>query len=993
VGNGFNGVDVDISAADFTPAPSTINVTANAVGGFPEDNGSFVVPPPIIGETGDPDNYDPNWIGYGEDAYAISAGASAGPVNFPTTPSTGAVGFTNWVVTSQDAVGIGDLNILALGGEGSWSATSLTLNDDGSNTMLYATFLSDSLLTDWQNLTSINLSGTKGFVTLTGAETTAQEGSSSSSFAFGGLLTDTGTAGTASETAGLKIVGGLGNSFYDLSGMNLTSAGNAATSIDGGHNTGGNSEVAFNNSVVANASAGNPAGTAITISHLQILDDTGPSQGGWINMNDFIGLGPLNVNYALIAEDSPLGVPPGLPFTSAATPPSVSANGVIPAGYQLLQLLDADGSTAVTQTNNLFVYIGPTQFAINAQDMANGWVGSDPTDNVVTLSVPYFTPLQVNGWNLTIQGESVQPNVNTTDTLKYYVSDDGVTVRPGEQLEGLPAIVLGTNTFTLSDTPVVQILNYTNVDFYLPFESLLPSASSTSTDPGSIYHNWVVLGSESFTDAPVVLSFANGQFQHASLNFFDNANDTGGSDPGGPDNLALGDTNFVSNPGELHLSSASIGVDTVIVDANSITTTITDFGAGVFEIGATDASSLVATTTSHLIQDVSATLDYFTADSLTAPQGIDVWGSATGQNLLQGTSGEVFDTGYGAAAVEIGGISPTFTQANGGTLQDVLVSPPNAHGGEGGSWGNDILNGGAGNNGVTLTETGGASIVPYTGNSGDNFFPEGGTDIVNIGGAFSAANQHAALGAANSTVWFGMFDISNSGDYLGVLADSGVGTIYGQAITHIAGGAESYVDGYGGGPAVINGFEAFVGNTANRGDIINLDAPDWAVGLSNGLADNGLVSANGAQLFTLHNADATTFEVGSTTGNAITNGAANLILDAFGAYQNSSQLVAGLQTAGAISGLTIAANTTEHLLIAYQNTDTNNTNADVGVNIADLTLTTGATALTPVTSTATATAAHALTLSATDLMTLHGVGLTGVVELAQLQTGHNFHFV
>src|SRR5208282_4025048 len=156
-------------------------------------------------------------------------------------------------------------------------------------------------------------------------------------------------------------------------------------------------------------------------------------------------------------------------------------------------------------------------------------------------------------------------------------------------------------TFTLSDTPVVQILNYTNVDFYLPFESLPVS------DGGSPYPNWVVLGSTSFTDAPVVQSFANGHFQNASLNFYDNANDTGGSDPGGPDNLALGDTNFAYNPGQspLGLSVSDIGHDTVQVDSNAITTTITDYGAGVFEIGATDATTLAAstatTTTSHLI--------------------------------------------------------------------------------------------------------------------------------------------------------------------------------------------------------------------------------------------------------------------------------------------------------------------------------------------------------------------------------------------------------
>src|SRR5208282_1233305 len=158
------------------------------------------------------------------------------------------------------------------------------------------------------------------------------------------------------------------------------------------------------------------------------------------------------------------------------------------------------------------------------------------------------------------------------------------------------------------------------------------------------------------------------------LNFYDNANDTGGSDPGGPDNLALGDTNFAINPGEAPVSIASIGVDTVQVDANSITTIITDDGHGVFEIGATDASSLVATSTSHLIQDVSATLDYFTANDLTAPEGIDVTGSATGQNLLQGTSGLVTDTGVGSAAVDLGGIGTGGITGSSGSLGDVLVS-------------------------------------------------------------------------------------------------------------------------------------------------------------------------------------------------------------------------------------------------------------------------------------------------------------------------------
>ena len=50
--------------------------------------------------------------------------------------------------------------------------------------------------------------------------------------------------------------------------------------------------------------------------------------------------------------------------------------------------------------------------------------------------------------------------------------------------------------------------------------------------------NYVVLGWDQFIDQPVVTQ------TNASVNFFDNHADNGGSPPGGPDNLVLGDTNF-----------------------------------------------------------------------------------------------------------------------------------------------------------------------------------------------------------------------------------------------------------------------------------------------------------------------------------------------------------------------------------------------------------------------------------------------------------------
>ena len=44
IGTGHNGVDVDIAAQAFT-GKDTINCRRNIVGGFPQINGSYVIPP------------------------------------------------------------------------------------------------------------------------------------------------------------------------------------------------------------------------------------------------------------------------------------------------------------------------------------------------------------------------------------------------------------------------------------------------------------------------------------------------------------------------------------------------------------------------------------------------------------------------------------------------------------------------------------------------------------------------------------------------------------------------------------------------------------------------------------------------------------------------------------------------------------------------------------------------------------------------------------
>ena len=354
----------------------------------------------------------PELDGWQDDAFAIAAGASASSLttlNGVTLPPTGAVGFQNWVVSSTGAKSVGSVNILALGNEGSWNAQTITLTDDGSTTFLFATAFSDSLSTDWQNITTVNLSGTSGQVIITGAETDAnialREGLNFVHEGGGGLLT--------SDTSALvTISGGTGNSFYDLSSLTLAAAGNTAASFQGGSSHKGNSEVAFNNSVVASVTSANPNGVNVNISNISVLDDTGNpitaaqllpisqggtsasttaniwnGQGGTINMANFAGLNPLNANYDLLSGT--LGNLIGGPIFQSAT--FAAGTDVAPAGYQLLQLLNADGSTENYLGSNLNILNGFTQFAVNMIDVWDGAVAAVDPNSVYASFFNYST--------------------------------------------------------------------------------------------------------------------------------------------------------------------------------------------------------------------------------------------------------------------------------------------------------------------------------------------------------------------------------------------------------------------------------------------------------------------------------------------------------------------------------------------------------------------------------------------------------------------------
>jgi hypothetical protein len=881
VGTGDNGVNVDFAAVNSVvglPSPisgftgsDTIFVTANVVGGFPlDEGGSLVIPQPIIFDTDteqfDQDAYNPNWEGFLDDAFAITAGASSGPNKGKNgLPPTGAVGFQNWVIASTGAVllepgiqfanfnTLTGLNIIALGGEGSFSATTLTLTDDGSSTMLFASFFGDSLLTDWKNLANIDLSGTSGFVILTGLEATTQANEiDDPSTDGGGLLT--------MDTTALKtIVGGAGNSFYDLS--SLTPATAQAAKIDGGHSTGGNSEVAFNNDVMTGTKP-------VSISHIQVLDDASDDQGGTIDMNNFVGLAPLNQPYTLLA------------------------GGVIPAGFQLLQLLDADGSTDAALVKNLFILNGPTQFAVNMQDVEDG-----------SFIFPAEGPANGStGFDISIFGESVVPNVSVASHLILYVSDG---VSPPTAHPSAPELYFQPYTGEqVYNVPNLEIDNYTLTDIWIPFESF------TTIDHEVIGHD-VGLGTRLFLVQPVVTVGSNGTAT-ASVTFHDNKDDSGASPPGGPDDLYLGHTQtYDAGSGLLSYDSTSppfhadvaplIGDATVRIDTffhGPLQTTLTDLGAGRLEIGATDVFVLDAHTTSHLVMDLPAA--GFSVlhnaksggENLFLDHGITVTGSAIGQNLIQGSSGPL---NLDQAALFFG---PGTPEDEGDDIAYI------------GAVADDVLTGG--------------SSSAKSDTAGDNFFGAGGNDIINL--------NHVAKGGHTSTVWIGAFDIGYSGPQ-----ETGTdpGTILDQAITDTDanGDAHNFVNGYGSSITTINGFQF-----GAKGDAIIFMDNSWAESGEDGKGAgvvgltqwNGHSETNGGDV----NGTTTFFLVGSADLTIDEN--TDVVLDDIGGgYANAAALQAALVNPSHVgniilNGSGVAEGTTADLLIAYRQGD--------GITIADVTI-------------------------------------------------------
>ena len=803
LGDGRNGLALNFAPEGFGGS-AAIDVAASLVGGL---QGAAVAPPPMK-------DGNPNWTGFADLGFAIAAGPAKGTGTSP--------GFITWHVASSGASGLAPvrfanhttpsgLNIVALGAEGSAAAKSLSLRDDGSSTMLLAARFGDGGASDWANLASVDLTASDGFVILTGAQAGAD-----------GLLSE---STTKLQSIVIKGSAGSGNGFYDLSGLIYDAASPAPPQavIEGGAG-GGVNEVAVNNTVVVGK------GT-IRLSDIEVLDDTGnlgvhidtqgdPSGGGLLmDMSKFQGLVPLRGSYTLMSDET-------------------SSTNVVGAPFTVLQLLNSKGGIATTLVSDLQIRNGPASFAVNMQGMANG--GSYRDVNA--------------GHNITIQNGFP---INPTDSLKLWLSYDGLTDLPDGLTSGL-------------DVPTFSVTNYASVDVYLRYDGAGAGAQRA-----------VFLGSSFVNDFPVTTT-------PSSLAFFDNT-DTYAPAARATD-LYLGRIDGgQSVPFAVAYPSEAIGHDSVLIRGEPGTSTISHSGRGMFFIGATDASALHAASTHGLVMDVAGTATG-TAEHIA---GIAVTGSDTWQNLLQGSSGQIELDLHGRAAA-----AKVYTPL-------VQVGP--ASNGLSGI-GQDHLTGGLGRD-----QAGAAA------SSGDNFFGAGGPDTIVLGdhgkSGYAAGTVWIGVYNVGHGGRLGVADIGATyGQAITDIRLDAKANQYVESYVNGYGPASSTNPGY------VTTVERFaLGAAGDRLAFYAPDWASGPLGVPSplqGPVARGLVDGSGDAILP---GDATVVATIHAAGQMVA-GDANVIVDLIERYDTASELATGLATkAGAMTfdQSALTRGSTEHLIVAY----------------------------------------------------------------------------
>jgi hypothetical protein len=272
------GIDATSGASDF--ALTVENALGDGIAPFDHNVTVWFAPAALAGDT-DTISVTANLVGdtlfgLSQDpfhAYSIVAGSATN-------------GFGTWDVTSEGALVAGTANDIALGANGSTAATTLNITDDGSTTILWASFAGGSHgSADWANLAVINAGDTTGQLTISGGE-----------FPGAGLLADNGDSintvvgGSGADLFDLSssdwsIVGGL---VVDKNGVDVTINGGGdplgGTNIFGDAGTG----VELNNSEI-NDISGVASNAFEQWTGVNILYDASTDTGGAVNMADFPG--------------------------------------------------------------------------------------------------------------------------------------------------------------------------------------------------------------------------------------------------------------------------------------------------------------------------------------------------------------------------------------------------------------------------------------------------------------------------------------------------------------------------------------------------------------------------------------------------------------------------------------------------------------------------------------------------------------------------------
>jgi hypothetical protein len=319
-------------------------------------------------------------------------------------------GFGTWDVTSEGALAAGTANVIALGANGSTAATTLNITDDGSTTIIWASFAGGSDgSADWQNLAVINAADTTGQLTISGGE-----------FPGAGLLADDGNSINT-------VIGGEGADLFDLSssdwgisgGFVVDKNGVDVTINGGGDPLGGdnifgdagtgvelnNGEINFISSTIASGAFEEWAG-------VNILYDASTETGGAVNMADF----PGTLTVTLLNSES--------------------------APFDIFQIADFNVTNA--PDGFTFNFNDTDQFGENFSVIGTDTTGGE--SNVVTIN---YTTVDATGTFTSENFDTVNVNVSDVNSTQTFYSgtfldDTGAAVPVGSP----DILVIGNADFT-----------------------------------------------------------------------------------------------------------------------------------------------------------------------------------------------------------------------------------------------------------------------------------------------------------------------------------------------------------------------------------------------------------------------------------------------------------------------------------------------------------------------------------------------------------------